>query len=91
MVKHHFIRPIHGVTIIFAVHTKMGNKFCMRVELYGRKEKSLGEYLNKTKSNLDLYFLTSSTARFFFSSDKARERSRRKKLLAELQHKKKKK
>lgn len=91
MVKHHFIRPIHGVTIIFAVHTKIGNKFCMRVELYGRKEKSFGEYLNKTKSNL--YFLMSSPARFFFffSSDKARERSRRKKLLAELQHKKKKK
>ena len=51
MVKHHLIKPIQAMTIIFATLTNIGDKLCMRVELYGKKGKTLGEYLSGEKSD----------------------------------------
>ena len=51
MVKHHLIKPIQAMAIIFATLTNIGDKLCMRVELYGKKEKTLGEYLSGEKSD----------------------------------------
>ena len=47
MIKHHLIKPISATGISFVPQTKLSGKFCMRVELYGRKvaEKSSGEYI----------------------------------------------
>ena len=69
MVKHHLIKPIQAMTIIFATLTNIGDKLCMRVELYGKKEKTLGEYLSGEKS--DTIFPKSGPHMFF--GDKARE------------------
>lgn len=51
MVKHHLIKPIQAMAIIFATLTNIGDNLCMRVELYGKKEKTLGEYLSGEKSD----------------------------------------
>ena len=69
MVKHHLIKPIQAMTIIFVNLKNIGYTFCMRVELYGRKEKTLGKYLSREKS--DPIFLKFGPR--MFSRDKAKE------------------